>query len=52
MHFFQRKFAVTSVIRIYSKMWESCMHPDYGHLYIPLTSKKGKYLRKWDELFE
>ena len=35
----QRKFAVTlSGIKIYSKMWELCMHPDYGH-FIPLTSK-------------
>ena len=32
----QRKFAVTSVIKIYSEMWELCMHPDYDH-FIPLT---------------
>ena len=38
----QRKFAVTSVLKIYSKMWELCMHPDYDH-FIPLTSKKGKF---------
>ena len=24
-------------------MWELCMHPDYDHLYITLTSKKGKF---------
>ena len=24
-------------------MWELCMHPDYDHLYNPLTSKKGKF---------
>ena len=35
----QRKFAVTSVIKIYSKMWELCMHRDYDHWYILLTSK-------------
>ena len=34
----QRKFAVTSVIKVYPKMWELCMHPDYDH-FIPLTSK-------------
>ena len=39
MQFFHRKIAVTSVIKTYSKMWESCMHPDYDHLYVPLTSK-------------
>ena len=38
----QRKFAVTSVLKIYSKMWELRMHPDYNH-FIPLTSKKGKF---------
>ena len=36
---FQRKFAVDSAIKNYTKMWESWMHPDYNHLYIPLTSK-------------
>ena len=38
----QRKFAVTSVIKIYSKMWGLCMHPDHDH-FIPLTSKYGKF---------
>ena len=38
-----RKCSVTSAIKIYSKMRELCMHPDYDHLYIPLTSKKGKF---------
>ena len=33
----QRKFAVTSVLKIYSKMWELCLHPDYDY-FIPLTS--------------
>ena len=43
MQFFQRKFGVTSVIKIYSTMRELSMHADYDHLYIPLTSKKGKF---------
>ena len=43
MQFFQRKFGATSVIKIYSKMCELCMNSDYDHLYIPLTSKKGKF---------
>ena len=34
----ERKFAINSVMNIYSKMWELCMHPDYRH-FIPLTSK-------------
>ena len=34
----ERKFAINSVMKIYSKMWELCMHPDYHH-FIPLTSK-------------
>ena len=42
MQFFLRKFGVTSVIKTYSKMRELCMHPDYDHLYIPLTSRKRK----------
>ena len=25
--------------KIYSKMWESWMHLNFDHLYIPLTSK-------------
>ena len=24
-------------------MWELCVHPDYDHLFISLTSKKGKF---------
>ena len=28
---FQGKFAITSVIKIYSQMWELCVHPDYEH---------------------
>ena len=42
MQFFLIKFAVISVVKIYSKMWELCMHPEYDHLYISLTSKQGK----------
>ena len=34
----QRKFAVTSVLKIYSKVWELYMDLDYDH-FIPLTSK-------------
>ena len=34
----QRKFAVTLVLKIYSKMWELSMYPDYDQV-IPLTSK-------------
>ena len=37
--FFQRKFAVTSVMKIYTKMCELCVHPDYDHFYIQLTLK-------------
>ena len=36
------KFAITSVLKIYSKMCELCMHPDYDH-FIPSTSKYGKF---------
>ena len=43
MEFFQIKFVVTSVIKICSKMWELCMHPNYDNLYNPLTSKSGKF---------
>ena len=46
MQFFHLKFAVTSVIKIYSKVWELWMHLDYDHLYIPLTSKKTILLVK------
>ena len=28
-------------MKIYTKMWELWVHPDYDHLYIPLTSKQG-----------
>ena len=34
----QKKFAVTSVIKIYFIMWELCVQPDYDH-FIPLTSQ-------------
>ena len=37
----QRKFTVTSVSKIYSKMYELSMHADYDH-FIPSTSKQGK----------
>ena len=37
-----RKFTVTSVLKIYTKMWKLCMPPDYDH-FIPLTSKQGKF---------
>ena len=43
MQFFERKFTLTSVIKIYSKMYELCMHPDYDQWYIPLTSKEDKF---------
>ena len=46
MEFFLRKFAVTSVVKIYPKMWELCMYPDYDHFYIPLTSKYNKFQPK------
>ena len=42
-NFFQRKFAVTSVMKIYTKMWEFWVHLDYNHFYIPLISKYGKF---------
>ena len=42
MQLFQRKIGVTSVIKLYSKMRELCMRPDYDRLYVPLTSKKVK----------
>ena len=29
-----------------SERWELCMHPDYDHFYIPLTSKKVKFQPK------
>ena len=38
MQFFHLKHAVTSVINIYSEMWELWMYLDYNPLYIPLTS--------------
>ena len=34
MEFFQRKFAVALVIKIYSNMGELSTHPDYAYLYI------------------
>ena len=37
------KFAVSSVIKIHSNIQELCMRPDYDHLYIPLSSKYGKF---------
>ena len=39
MQFFQIELAVASVMKIYTKMWELCVHQDYDHLHIPLTSK-------------
>ena len=39
MQFLKIEFAVNSVIKISAKMWELWVHPDYDHLYIPLTSK-------------
>ena len=39
MQFFQRTFAVTSITKLYTKVWELWVHPDYGDLYIPLTSR-------------
>ena len=41
MQFFQIEFAATSVMKIYTKMWELYVHQDFDHLYIPLISKKG-----------
>ena len=35
MQFFQRKFAVTSVMKIHTKMQELWVYPDYEHLYTP-----------------
>ena len=46
MQFFQRKFGVISVIKNYSKLWQLWIYLDYDHLYIPLTSKKGKFQHK------
>ena len=43
MQFFKRKFGVISVIKNCFKMWELCMHLDYDHLHIPLTSKNGNF---------
>ena len=43
MQIFQRKFPVISVVKINTKMWELWVNPGYCHLYIPLTSKKGKF---------
>ena len=41
MQFFQRKFAVTSVVK------NGCiLTMIIGHFYIPLTSKKGKFQPK------
>ena len=37
-----RDFAVTSVLKIYCKIWELCLHQDYDH-FVPLTSKQGKF---------
>ena len=42
MQFSQRKFAVTSVINIYTTISELWVHLEYDHLYIPLTFKQGK----------
>ena len=39
MQFFQRTFAVTSITKLYTKIWELWVHPDYGDLYISLTSR-------------
>ena len=39
MQFSQGKFAVTSVIKIQTKMWDLWVHSDNDHLYILLTSK-------------
>ena len=39
---FTREF-LTSVMKICTKMWELRAHQDHYHLYIPLTSKKGKF---------
>ena len=34
MQFFQGNFAVTLVIKNYTEMYESCVHPDYDYFYI------------------
>ena len=36
---FQRKFAATSVIKSYLKIWELCLYADCNHFYILWTSK-------------
>ena len=33
------EFAVTSVIKIYTKMWELWVYPNFNHLYIQLNFK-------------
>ena len=35
----KRKFALTSVLRIHTKICELLVHWTYDHLYIPLNSK-------------
>ena len=41
--FFQGKFTVTSIIRVYTKMYELLVNTAYDHQYISLTPKKGKF---------
>ena len=36
--FFRRKFAVTSVMSIFTKIYNLQVYSDYDHMYIPLTS--------------
>ena len=43
MQFFQIKFALNPVIKIYTKLRKLLVHWDYDHFYIPLTSKYGKF---------
>ena len=43
MQFFHLKFAVTSIVKTYSKMSVLWMHLVYDHLCTPLTSKQGKF---------
>ena len=46
IYFCHRKFNVTSVIKIYTKMQKLWVHLDSDHLYIPLTSKQDKFSHK------
>ena len=44
MQFFQKKFAITTVIGNQTKIRKLWVHLDYDHMFISLTSKYGKFL--------